>query len=540
MFKKVVGKTKLKFVIMCIMCFVKCIFEMVILVEITKYILNDLLDGKRGGLGKLCILFASASIIYIIAVLIGSFYQFVIKRNTVKQLEDEAINHLFCLDNWQLNYNSGEILAKIRTDIPKAVGGYVLIIWSLLEMIINIICGSTYAILLNWKVYIVCLFVVLVSYVITYKSYKKMPGIEKRAGDLFNRNYSNVWEVVANSEVVPFLNSTNVLHDFESTASENVKNAVEKGRSYANVNISKKIINVGLVLVVAVSGAFFSYGSSNLSMEISELMALIVVIPKTASALLLSYDWSVQRKEFDGVYKRLTEFFSLKEYISDGKCKVPEKIEKITLNNLHYGYGEEKVLKNINCCFETGNMYYITGKSGCGKSTLLKVLMSLLPVRRGMVYIGDVDLVKIDREELWKSISYVDQNPHIISGNMQENITTNNAFDMKKMEYVVECATMNRTFGKVEEFRYKVIDESKLSSGEKQKICLARALYQNRKVLLLDEATAAMDPLSQTEVYHNLVKHCQMFGTIVLVVNHNSTIMPEEAICLTIREGKVC
>ena len=84
------------------------------------------------------------------------------------------------------------------------------------------------------------------------------------------------------------------------------------------------------------------------------------------------------------------------------------------------------------------------------------------------------------------------------------------------------------------------IDDNTISSGEKQKICLARALYRKKDVLILDEATSAMDPLSQAEVFKKIEEYTRKENIITLIVSHNRKLIGDSDNLLTIKEGSIC
>ncbi|MCR5753922.1 MAG: hypothetical protein K6G30_03770, partial [Acetatifactor sp.] len=312
---------------------VKALFEVWILVSVIKSIIMVLLDGSRRNITMFYKEYALCMLVYTTVFALTKGIEFHISRCGNQAAESALLKHLFSLETWDVGFDSGGTMAKIRVDIPKIITTRVTLIAMLIDLGVCICVGSIYAISLNRIVYVSCIIVVGIAYFLTYNSHKKMPDIEKKAGDLFNRNYTNVWEIVENTEVVQFLNKNNVLKDFKETAEENVKNAVSKGKSYANVNISKKIINVGLVYLVCVVGACATYGNDNLAENIADITALVILIPKIANALVKTYDWSLLLKEYQGMCKRLDDLMLRKKYSSAMKEEKISDINTIAVRN---------------------------------------------------------------------------------------------------------------------------------------------------------------------------------------------------------------
>lgn len=526
------------FLLMILFLGVTCIIETLCLVYVTKEVIRFILLGNGRKIEVLLMEALSFVVMVAVSKLMSSFFLFQIKKYVAINMENAAIKHLFNLSNWQVKYNQGECFAKVRTDIPNLASKYLDNISLSVSMFLNIILGSIYACYLDWRVFLLCLLLVIISYLITSKSYKRMPAIEKNAGNLYNRNYRNVWEYVSNSEIIPFLDFKRVTNDFEKTVKDNVENAVKKGKSYANVNISQKIINVGLVLVMCIVGAFCSLGVDDLPAYIAKLTALIVLVPKVATSLMACYDWNMCRMEIKGIYTRLDDFFILEEYKTRAKNSIcTQKFDSLNLINVSVFYDEKQVLNKLSYCFVESNLYCVVGKSGSGKSTLLKAICGLLPIKKGMVYIGKTDLTCIDRESLWKKITYVSQQSKVFKGSIQKNIILDENYNEEKFIEAYKISTLDATISDFDRVNNEMVDETKLSSGEKQKICLARAIYLNKGVLILDEALSAMDPTSQKEVINNLYRYSIHNHLICIMVEHNEGIIPSNAVKLRLDGG---
>lgn len=534
---KLIRKNRKNMILMIVFLVIRIILEMYVMVECIRIIVDSLLDRKPiDDIKMILIIYLMIIVLFASVVFIVKNLLWTIKKNICKDLEQQMLTHFRNLKTWDMGFKEGEVLAKIRVDSYNSVDSKLAILTSGIELVCVVLAGSIYALIIDWRIYLVSAFVIGLSYLITKKSYDKMPEIEKKAGDYYNRNYNNVWEIISNAEIVQFLNLRNVMKDFDDTVSKNVDNAVSKGKSYANVNMSKKVINVGLVLIILIIGAFVSFGKEDLAKEIANLTALTILIPKIAGSLLTIYDWSIKKKEFAGLCKRLNAFFDLEEYDSTEAVETINTIDRIEIKNLSFDYEDKTVLKSLTCRFDRGNTYYLSGDSGCGKSTLVKLIAYLLPEKENEIYYNGIDIVKINRKRIWKNISYISQDSHIVKDNVKNNIVLSNDFDEKRFQECIGISRIDESmFGKE-----TTIDDNTISSGEKQKICLARALYRKKDVLILDEATSAMDPLSQAEVFKKIEEYTRKENIITLIVSHNRKLIGDSDNLLTIKEGSIC
>lgn len=175
--------------------------------------------------------------------------------------------------------------------------------------------------------------------------------------------------------------------------------------------------------------------------------------------------------------------------------------DSIVLENVSVQYGEstDYVLENINIEILPGKKYLITGKSGAGKSTLLKLLAGNL-THEGRIRFSSIDLQRIDKKSLRNIVSYVPQAPYIFDDSIYFNINLAGEHDEDEVNRVIEQVTLG-DFVKSKGLCSPISEEvTEVSGGEKQRICLARALLKHPKLLLLDEVTASLDKKTAYEM----------------------------------------
>ncbi len=166
----------------------------------------------------------------------------------------------------------------------------------------------------------------------------------------------------------------------------------------------------------------------------------------------------------------------------------------ITVNNLSFSYEPEKpVLQNIDCTFELGKKYAIVGASGSGKSTLLNLLMASYPNYEGAILYDDRELRQIDSNTLYEIQSIIQQNIFVFNATIRENITMFREFPEEAITEAIQLSGLSALIAEKGENYLCGENGSGLSGGEKQRISIARSLLKKAQVLLVDEATAALD-----------------------------------------------
>ncbi len=220
----------------------------------------------------------------------------------------------------------------------------------------------------------------------------------------------------------------------------------------------------------------------------------------------------------------------------------PEHIDgKIELSNVTFGYEQHKpVLKNVTFTVEAGKMLGIVGRSGAGKSTLVNLISRLYDPTEGTIKIDGIDIKELGIPELRRSIAMVSQETYIFMGTVAENIAYARP-DATRKEIIEAAmqASAHDFICKMPQGYDTIIGSSgrSLSGGEKQRVSMARAILANPRILILDEATSAVDTETELAIQESLEKLVQ--GRTTISIAHRLSTLRNADTLIVIDDGKV-
>ena len=211
----------------------------------------------------------------------------------------------------------------------------------------------------------------------------------------------------------------------------------------------------------------------------------------------------------------------------------------IVVQNLSFGYEEEKpVLQNVNFTFDAGKSYAIVGSSGSGKSTLLNLLMASHSEYSGSICYDDAELRQISSESLYEMVSVVQQNVFIFNASIRDNITMFSDFPREEVDRAIELSGLSKMIAERGEDYLCGENGSGLSGGEKQRISIARSLLKKSQVLLVDEATAALDAQTAFQV-SNAILNLNDLTRIVVTHALDENLLKRYDCVLTLKNGSI-
>ena len=210
--------------------------------------------------------------------------------------------------------------------------------------------------------------------------------------------------------------------------------------------------------------------------------------------------------------KRYFSYFDIPNNMYKGTLTVEKRDDaeyNVEFENVSFKYpgSETYALRNVNIKFRVGQKLAVVGENGSGKTTFIKLLCRLYDPTEGRILLNGVDIQKYDYDEYMSIFSVVFQDFKLFAFTLGQNVATSTEYDPERARDVLKKSGFEDRFADMpqglETYLYKDLSDKgvEISGGEAQKIALARALYKNAPFLILDEPTAALDPISEAEIY---------------------------------------
>ncbi len=289
-----------------------------------------------------------------------------------------------------------------------------------------------------------------------------------------------------------------------------------------SLSVSKR--NIQMDTVVAVLSILrdivvFAYISGLLLSNQIDPSQFFLYTSGTTSLVVILQESMKQISSIKKESNRLSHFISLMEeenHISKDvtDTKELEKLEKsdsITIDivdlSFRYPNSEKNVLENLNLTIKAGEKIALVGENGSGKSTLIKLLCKFYKADSGTIYLNGIDINQISDDIYWEMVGVVFQDAMVFPFSIRDNITLEEKADEVRLTKVVNDSRINEIIDKLSKgldtVLLRILDDEGLdiSGGQRQKLYLARALYKKNSFLMLDEPTAALDPLAEAELY---------------------------------------
>jgi len=378
-----------------------------------------------------------------------------------------------------------------------------------------------------------------------------LPVIMHRLGNMIHKRFTRIQEhfsymtAVAQENlagvrvVKAYRQEQNETDNFASLSQEYLRQNVGLGKLHAMFFPLIQFVGGGLALVVLYFG-----GREVISgqIELSTIVAFFLYL-SILTWPLLAIGWVVS------LYQRGTAsldrinniLFTEPEIKNEAAQPHYGEIRgKIEFRNLTFGYDDRLVLKEINLTIQPGQTLGIVGMTASGKSTLVSFLSRLYSVRRGQLFIDDIDINDWDLATLRKQIGFAAQEPFLFSATMADNIRfgASNG-DLELIRQVANTAALAKD---IEEFpaQYETMVGERgitLSGGQKQRTAIARAVLIDPAILVLDDATSSVDTETEYEINERI--HARTRQLTTLIVSHRVSSVKDADLIIYLVDGKI-
>lgn len=268
------------------------------------------------------------------------------------------------------------------------------------------------------------------------------------------------------------------------------------------------------------------------------LFALILISTfsghfETINVLNIGIFMAAAYKIIPGIVKIMNSMGQIKTYrfvVDDlakpqfvhGEIVQSKTLQSIAFKNVNYAYGNRPVVNDLSFKIHPGDMIGISGDSGIGKTTILNLLLGFLQENSGEIYFNGKITAFSDRRQYFGSISYLKQQPFFINDTIVKNITLADDLNPSRLADAMTISGVDKLVAQYPDSIHKQITENgrNISGGQGQRIMLARALYHEFDLLILDEPFSELDELSEREVLGKLGKVTKE-GKMILLITHN-------------------
>lgn len=434
----------------------------------------------------------------------------------------------------------GKVMRRAERGIDQLFDLIDRTIFDFLPAVVTFIIALIILLFVQWQLSLI-LVIASVGYVlITFLYTREIVKAQKLMHAGWEKAYGDLWDSVTNVHAV----KSSTAEEFEQK--RNTKNFNLAGRIFKNWRWIWVKMNVWQRAIFALS--FISVFSAGIMMLRSAHLTpgtLIMFVGYTSlltSPLAQLADQYRSAKSAMTAFKRTAKYFSLIPEKDLRLAKALKEIKgKVVFNNVSFGYKKDRpALKNISFEARPGETIALVGESGVGKTTFVDLIGRYYLPQKGSVLIDDINIRNIKLKSLRSQMALVPQEVLLFNDTIKNNIRYGNL--KANDQQIIEAAKAANAHEFIDSFAKKydqLVGERgiKLSTGQKQRIAIARAILRNPKILILDEATSALDSASEQLVQEALQKLIQ--GRTTFVIAHRlSTIMHADKI-IVLEKGKI-
>ncbi|GGY03570.1 ABC transporter ATP-binding protein [Paludibacterium paludis] len=355
--------------------------------------------------------------------------------------------------------------------------------------------------------------------------------LSRRADEAFQRRFAE-----SSQRVVEFARAQSVLRAFNSEGGstrwleQTFERQHRSGSRLIWLSAGASVLNVWFVQTVFAALLFaVAFGMSG-SLSVDDVMASIVSLLLAGlfvNALLEVVGYGEVLRGARGQLEAIRELFAVKPLPQPEAPRAPRDAS-VELRDVHFRYaaGEPEVLSGVSLRIEPGSMVALIGESGSGKTTLMRLIPRFFDVNRGSVLVGGVDVRDMADEPLAGLISQIFQDSYLFAGSIADNLRVGNpAADDERIMNAARQAGVTGIAERLPEGLATRVGEggARLSGGERQRIAIARALIKDAPILLVDEATAALDTENQAIIAETLAR-LRHQRTLLVIAHQLSTV----------------
>ncbi len=495
--------------------------------------------GERSGGYKTLIYFGIAAFI-----LIAFFCANLVKQNIIllvqNSLYKETIHHmidkLFRINlKFYESHTSGDLQYRFNSvnDIYDFVSS--LLITTLVEIITGIIC-AVFMIGQSFVLFLMTLTIIILQLIYISLIKKKLDELVMNYMAERSKLEGKMVDTLVNIQQIRCMRLSEILNTGLKHDYDKVLNLLRR-KSIAGNYLESGINAIGIItpLLIYICGSYFV---SQTEITMGGLIAFVTLssyfmAPFNTVSIVIP-----QLGNLKETLLRMEEFLTYNENAENGQIEITH-FENLKLEELSFSYGDsnKKELSDINFELKAGERIAIVGTSGSGKSTLLKIIMNVLFNYAGKITLNGIDIAEINRDGIDRLFTIVTQTPVAFSGSIKDNIDVFNCLSDEKLNKAVRVSETQDFIQSCPMGINTFIGENgqNISGGQKQRIAIARAVALEPEVIVFDEATSNLDPITEKKIYENIKSE----GVSQIVVTHRLNTIQDFDRIYVIQSGKI-
>lgn len=540
-------KPYLPFFILGPICMIIEVLGEVIMPKLLSIVINSANAGTLtvGGSLGVCALMVLTAVLMMLGGVGGAYFGAKASVNFATDLRQDAYNRIQKYSFANIDkFSSGSLVTRLTNDVTQLQNFVNMLLRMALRAPGMMIGGLIMAILLKPSLSVVFavvipLLVLTMAFIIS-KGYPRFNRMQKKIDNL----NSTVQENITNVRVVKsFVREDKEIDKFDRANSE-LKDA---GMSAMRIMIF--IIPVMNLFMYAATIAVIWFGHGIVldgGMQIGDLSAFITYVSQILSSLMMVAMLFMISSRAMASGKRICEVLDEKLDLDDADAKYPDlrvkegKIEFRDVSFRYFKHSEEKVLDDINLTISPGETVGIIGSTGCGKTTLVSLIARLYDPDSGEVLVDGVNVRDYSLYHLREGIAMVLQKNVLFAGSIAENLRwgDENATD-EEVRRAAEYAAADKFITSFADGYDTLLDKggANVSGGQKQRLCIARALLKKPKVLILDDSTSAVDTATEAQIRKSFAE--DLAGCTKLIIAQRISSVKDADKIVVMNEGKI-
>ena len=408
--------------------------------------------------------------------------------------------------------DSSEILNEFNNEVNVVIDNYVSSKLNVFSLTISLILGSLYIANLSVEILIFLLFCAFITIFINSIFKNSLKKNQKNYMDSMKQWLCSIKNLCRCFSDIKILNLEKVFCDGLDIENKNIEQSTLKNNGFIKILTSiNSFISQAMFFLTLLFGIVLIHYNR---LTVGQLLGIaqasnMVIMPIVNYANLRNMIQSSKP-----VLQKLLDNSMC--YEENEPIVFDEQIHDIKIKHLRYSYGVRQILDLNNLVIDQGKKYLVIGKSGDGKSTFLDILTK--QKKADGIYVNDKDLKDVQFSTYADKFSYVNQNNDLLPFSFEQNITLGRKMSKYSLKDLVTIFNLESIFDK--ERDNLDFEHLNLSGGEKQRICLARAMYRNKKWLFLDEAFSAIDKTNSDRIHQFILSNPDL---TVLSIEHKVT-----------------